>query len=149
MISMFFILGFCWSFSMYLTWFDLTSFDEFFLRVFSHMCLHLYREIFGTIQNTSLNLSRKQQCKTFSHLRKLLYYIFIFSCKKSKKIMIDIYQWYGFCNVGADPLLHLSGLWHFWQWEVLEVQPPTIDPCLITSLSHVFTNPESTNFQKI
>ena len=61
--------------------------------------------------------------------------------------MIDIYRWYGFCNVGAGPLLHLSGLWRFWQWEVSQVQPPTFDSCLITSSSHVFTNPESTNLQ--
>ena len=62
--------------------------------------------------------------------------------------MIDIYRWYGFCNVGAGPLLHLSGLWRFWQWEVSQVQPPTFDSCLITSSSHVFTNPESTNIWK-
>ena len=113
-------------------WFDkLWVWFDVIWRVFSAsfesdtiFCLHLYSEQF------------KLRLSTFCATKS----IFI--------IMIDIYRWYGFCNVGADPLLHLSGLWHFWQWEVLQVQPPRFDSCLITSSSHVFTNPESTNLQK-
>ena len=123
MISMLFILGFCWSY-FYLTRFDLTSF---FASFQSDRCVFVFTFLERYSEQSKIPLS------TFRTNH---------NC--AMKIMIDIYRWYGFCNVGADPLLHLSGLWHFWQWEVLEVQPPTIDHCLIMSSSHVFTNPEST-----